>query len=75
MSLTSAEWQGLGATLVATPILIIVIEKLMASAVGGDLGILLGSVVGAVVFGLTPIVAARTIGRMAPATQLRPLRS
>ena len=75
MTLTSAEWQGLGATLVAAPILIIVVEKLMASAVGGDFGILLGSVVGAVVFGLTPIVAARAIGRMAPVAQMRPLRS
>lgn len=75
MSLTSAEWQGLGATLVATPVLIFIVENLIARAVGGDLGILLGSVVGAVVFGLVPIVAARTIGRMAPVTQMRPLRS
>lgn len=74
-SLTSSEWQGLGATFVAAPLLIISVEKLMASAVGGDLGILLGSVIGAVVFGLVPIVAARTIARSAAAPQLRPLRS
>ncbi|WP_293854542.1 hypothetical protein [uncultured Alsobacter sp.] len=73
-SLTSAEWQGLAATLVGTPILIVAIEKTMASVVGGDLGILLGSVVGAVAFGLVPIIAARTLGRAAPITELRPLR-
>lgn len=74
-SLTWSEWQGLGATFVAAPLLIISVEKLMASAVGGDLGILLGSVIGAVVFGLVPVVAARTIAHSVPATQLQPLSS
>jgi hypothetical protein len=74
-ALTSSEWQGLAATFVLTPTLIIAVEKLIASGIGGDLGMLLGCVLGAAIFGIVPIVAARMMGRPAAVAALRPLRS
>jgi hypothetical protein len=63
--LTPNEWQGLGATLVGTPIAVIVVAKAVVHGMAGhgDLGILLACVVGAAVFLAVPMAAARLIGR------------
>lgn len=67
--LTARETQGLLATLVAAPILFVVLFSLVRSVIGGDLGLLLGVIVATLAFAAVPIPMARTFSRAVEAAE------
>jgi hypothetical protein len=57
--LTARETQGLLATLVAAPVLFVILFSLVRGVIEGDLGLLLGIIVATLAFAAVPIPMAR----------------
>jgi hypothetical protein len=63
--LSPRETQGLLATLLAAPVLFVVLFSLVRSVIEGDLGLLLGVIVATLAFAAVPIPMARVFSSAA----------
>ncbi len=72
--LTARETQGLLATLVAAPVVFVVLFSILMKAIGGDIGLLLGVLVATLGFAAVPVVTARVFSQALPVGSLRSAR-